>query len=87
MRRPFPGHSDTAGLDSTGFHTRCSAIQVDTTAIEAGADRDVAPRWKLKAVDGAHEKIGLGGGRKRMAARNTEHDHQMRSLLAHDASS
>ncbi|KDO33561.1 hypothetical protein SPRG_19193 [Saprolegnia parasitica CBS 223.65] len=88
MRRPFPGPSNTAGLDSTGFHTRCSVIQVETTTtVEAGVDRDVAPRWKLKAVDGAHEKIGLGGGRKRMPARNTAHDHQMRSLLAHDASS
>ncbi|EQC29033.1 hypothetical protein SDRG_13189 [Saprolegnia diclina VS20] len=87
MRRSFPGPSDAAGLDSAGFHARCSALHIDTTAQDTPMDRDVAPRWKLKAVDGAHEKVGLGGGRKRMAARNIEHDHKMRSLLAHDASS
>ncbi|KAF0684241.1 Aste57867_23767 [Aphanomyces stellatus] len=78
-KRSFPGPSTVAGLASGGFGVRCS--------IEPMADEPepmplpVAPRWPVKVVEAAHEKIGLGGGRKKMADLESQLHHDMKELI------
>ncbi|OQR94194.1 hypothetical protein ACHHYP_01654 [Achlya hypogyna] len=76
-RRTFPAASNAAGLASGAFGVRCSVH--DPTAEPPPLEPAVAPRWKVKAVDGAHEKIGLGGGRKRMVPQ--PHTNSMAAIL------